>query len=77
MKLKLAGAIAALTLTAGAALAQQTFIAIGTGGVKGVYYPSGGAFCRLVNRGRADHGIRCGVESTGGTVNKINDIRNG
>ena len=77
MKLKLAGAIAALTLTAGAALAQQTFIAIGTGGVTGVYYPTGGAICRLVNRGRADHGIRCGVESTGGSVFNINAIRNG
>ena len=77
MKLKLAGAIAALTLTAGAALAQQTFIAIGTGGVTGVYYPTGGAICRLVNRGRADHGIRCGVESTGGSVFNINAVRNG
>ncbi len=77
MKLKLAGAIAALTLTAGAAMAQQTFIAIGTGGVTGVYYPTGGAICRLVNRGRADHGIRCGVESTGGSVFNINAIRNG
>ena len=77
MKLKLVGALAALSLTAGAALAQQTFIAIGTGGVTGVYYPTGGAICRLVNRGRSEHGIRCGVESTGGSVFNINAIRNG
>jgi len=63
---------------AGAAAAQdQTFIAIGTGGVTGVYYPTGGAICRLVNRDRAEHGIRCGVESTGGSVFNINAIRGG
>ena len=77
MNLKLAGFIAAASLFAGAASAQQTFVAIGTGGVTGVYYPTGGAICRLVNRGRADHGIRCGVESTGGSVFNINAIRNG
>ncbi|SFP43729.1 TAXI family TRAP transporter solute-binding subunit [Tranquillimonas alkanivorans] len=78
MKKYIVGAAAALTL-AGAAQAQddQQFIAIGTGGVTGVYYPTGGAICRLVNRGRADHGIRCGVESTGGSVYNINAIRSG
>lgn len=74
----MAGAAAALALTAGAALAQnQTFISIGTGGVTGVYYPAGGAICRLVNRDRATHGIRCGVESTGGSIFNINAIRAG
>ncbi|MDU8942267.1 TAXI family TRAP transporter solute-binding subunit [Ovoidimarina sediminis] len=77
MKAHFLGALAAVTLAAGAASAQQTFIAIGTGGVTGVYYPTGGAICRLVNRGRAEHGIRCGVESTGGSVFNINAIRNG
>ena len=77
MKLKLAGAIAALSVMGGMAFAQQTFIAIGTGGVTGVYYPTGGAICRLVNRGRSEHGIRCGVESTGGSVFNINAIRGG
>jgi TRAP transporter TAXI family solute receptor len=74
-----AGALVATSLTFGAAAAsaQQTFIAIGTGGVTGVYYPTGGAICRLVNRDRAEHGIRCGVESTGGSVFNINAIRGG
>jgi TRAP transporter TAXI family solute receptor len=63
---------------AAAFIAQdQTFIAIGTGGVTGVYYPTGGAICRLVNRDRSEHGIRCGVESTGGSVFNINAIRGG
>ncbi|MHA7885943.1 MULTISPECIES: TAXI family TRAP transporter solute-binding subunit [Roseicyclus] len=75
----LAGVVAAAAVMGGgAASAQdQTFIAIGTGGVTGVYYPTGGAICRLVNRDRAEHGIRCGVESTGGSVFNINAIRGG
>ncbi|MEL6801930.1 MAG: TAXI family TRAP transporter solute-binding subunit [Pseudomonadota bacterium] len=77
MKTKIAGLVAALSIIGSAAIAQQTFIAIGTGGVTGVYYPTGGAICRLVNRGRSEHGIRCGVESTGGSVFNINAIRGG
>ncbi len=79
MKSYIAGAVAAMSLLAGgAATAQeQSFIAIGTGGVTGVYYPTGGAICRLVNRNRAEHGIRCGVESTGGSIFNINAIRGG
>ncbi|MCF2905365.1 TAXI family TRAP transporter solute-binding subunit [Octadecabacter sp. CECT 8868] len=55
----------------------EEFITIGTGGVTGVYYPTGGAICRLVNQGRRDHGVRCSVESTGGSVYNINTIREG
>ena len=57
--------------------ADQTFVTIGTGGVTGVYYPTGGAICRLVNKTRKEHGIRCSVESTGGSVYNLNTIRAG
>ncbi len=57
--------------------AQEQFVVIGTGGVTGVYYPTGGAIQRLVNAGRADHGVRVSVESTGGSVFNVNAIRNG
>ena len=57
--------------------AADKYITIGTGGVTGVYYPAGGAICRLVNRGKKDHGIRCSVESTGGSVYNLNAIRAG
>ena len=59
------------------ATAQQKFVTIGTGGVTGVYYAVGGAICRLVNKDRAKHGIRCSVESTGGSVYNVNTIKAG
>jgi uncharacterized protein len=75
----------ALGLVAGATLLmsdlasaqEQQFITIGTGGVTGVYYPTGGAICRLVNLDRQAHGIRCSVESTGGSVYNVNTMRQG
>ena len=69
-------ALAATVATAPFAMAEE-FITIGTGGVTGVYYPTGGAICRLVNKGRKEHGIRCSVESTGGSVYNINTVRAG
>ena len=68
--------LAAGALMAPAAVAEE-FITIGTGGVTGVYYPTGGAICRLVNKGRRDHGIRCSVESTGGSVYNVETIKAG
>ncbi len=66
----------AMSLTAMTASADN-FITIGTGGVTGVYYPTGGSICRLVNKNRKVHGVRCSVESTGGSVYNINTIRAG
>ena len=67
--LSFAAGLLALSVTApGTATAQQQFVTIGTGGVTGVYYPTGGAICRLVNQDRQEHGIRCSAESTGGSV---------
>lgn len=73
-----AGGLALAIGLGGAAVAQeQEFISIGTGGVTGVYYPTGGAICRMVNKDRKEHGIRCSVESTGGSVYNVNTIRAG
>ncbi len=76
-KLKLGAAVLAGAMTAASMTVAQEFISIGTGGVTGVYYPTGGAICRLVNKSRKEHGIRCAVESTGGSVYNINTIKAG
>lgn len=52
-------------------------VTIGTGGVTGVYFPTGGAICRLVNKNRKKHGVRCAVESTDGSIYNLNAIRAG
>jgi TRAP transporter TAXI family solute receptor len=79
MKLKFLAAclLGAPLLATSPALAQQKFITIGTGGVTGVYYAVGGAICRLMNKDRKTHGIRCSVESTGGSAYNVNTIKAG
>jgi TRAP transporter TAXI family solute receptor len=57
--------------------AKATFVTIGTGGITGVYYPTGGAIAKIVNKKRKEYGIRCTVESTGGSVFNINAIMAG
>ncbi|WP_428023262.1 TAXI family TRAP transporter solute-binding subunit [Arcobacter sp.] len=51
-------------------------ITIGSGGVTGTYYPTGGAICRLVNKIKKKTGILCSVESTNGSVYNIKTIKN-
>lgn len=56
---------------------DSNVVTIGTGAVTGVYYPAGGAICRLVNRGRKEHGIHCFSDSTGGSIANLNALREG
>jgi len=72
-----ASVLVALTSLCVPAGAQQKFVTIGTGGVTGVYYAVGGAVCRLMNKSRAETGLRCSVESTGGSVFNANAIKTG
>lgn len=69
------GMTLALGITADAQ--DEKFITIGTGGQTGVYFVVGQSICSLVNRGQAQHGIRCTAPSTGGSIANINAIREG
>ena len=72
-----AAGLVALTSLSMPATAQTSFVTVGTGGVTGVYYAVGGAICRLMNKNRAQTGLRCSVESTGGSVFNVNAIKSG
>lgn len=61
--------IVALTLTAVTGAFAREFVTIGTGGITGVYYPTGGAISRIVNQQEnKEVDIRVTVESTGGSA---------
>ena len=57
--------------------ARTTYVTIGTGGVTGVYYPTGGAISKMVNKKRKEYNLRATVESTGGSVFNVNAIMAG
>jgi TRAP transporter TAXI family solute receptor len=59
------------------AQAKTVFATIGTGGITGVYYPTGGAIARMVNEKRDTYGIRATVEATGGSVFNVNAVMSG
>jgi TRAP transporter TAXI family solute receptor len=56
---------------------DATFVTIGTGGVTGVYYPTGGAISRIINKKFGTYKIRATVESTSGSVFNINAVLSG
>ena len=58
-------------------LFSTDFITIGTGGVTGTYYPTGGAICKFVNQYKKESKIRCSVESTDGSLYNLNSLKNG
>src|SRR5215472_10939882 len=68
-------AIAGLLLVAGAALAQQKAIAIGTGGTGGVYYPLGGGLANVLSKNLP--GVQATAEVTGGSVDNLKLIGSG
>ena len=68
-------ALASVALAAPRAVASRAqTITIGTAGVMGVYYPLGGAICRMVNVTRKTHKLRCSVEPSAGSVANIRGV---
>ncbi|MBU0768485.1 MAG: TAXI family TRAP transporter solute-binding subunit [Proteobacteria bacterium] len=56
---------------------KVAYVTIGTGGITGVYYPTGGAIAKMINNKRDEYGIRATVESTGGSVFNVNAVMSG
>ena len=62
-------------LFSGLISAEQAHLVMATGGVTGVYYPAGGAICQMMNQDVKKHGVRCFVESSGGSLENIKRLR--
>ncbi len=73
MKLHLLALLLAV-LTLSSCGEKTNFVTIGTGGITGVYYPTGGAIAKMVNQKKDEYGLRCTVEATGGSVFNVNAI---
>jgi TRAP transporter TAXI family solute receptor len=58
-------------------VSQKDFVTVGTGGVTGVYYPTGGAISRMINAKSEEYHLKMTVESTAGSVYNINAVLNG
>jgi TRAP transporter TAXI family solute receptor len=77
---RLTNALTWMCLTLG--ISSSTFAAapvnltISTGSVSGVYYPAGGAICRLLNKSQKQHQLRCSVTASEGSIANIQKLRN-
>ncbi|MCK4585633.1 TAXI family TRAP transporter solute-binding subunit [candidate division WOR-3 bacterium] len=70
-------AIVIVIIIAGCKTEKTKFVTIGTGGVTGVYYPTGGAISRMINKRFDEYKIKATVESTAGSVFNINAVISG
>ncbi len=61
----------------GAGKAPERVVRIGTNAVNGLYFPTGGALCRMLTRPPNPSAIRCLVESTSGSTANVRGLRNG
>lgn len=75
MRNRILALAAAGLAAAGLALAQQTFITIGSGATTGVYFPVATGIAKMLND--ANVGIRANARSTGGSAANINAIASG
>lgn len=54
---------------------DDKWVTVGTGTVTGIYYPAGGAVCRMINKDSKALKLRCAVESTPGSIYNIDGLR--
>lgn len=67
----------AMLLPPEASAAKSIPITIGTGALTGIYFPTGGAICKMINANKAKHGIACSIESTAGSEYNVKMIEAG
>ena len=67
--------VALCTLMASSGALAATTLTIGTGSVTGVYYPAGGAVCRLINKSADKPRLRCSVQATDGSIANLQALR--
>lgn len=66
-----------LFLSCSLTAAKSEYVTIGTGGISGVYYPTGGAICFLLNQLKSTDPIHCEIKSTAGSIYNISGLRSG
>jgi hypothetical protein len=65
-------------VAAGSAVAGEgRLLAVESGEVSGMFYPEAGAICRMVNKDRDRHGLRCVVEPTAGSQANLTALKGG
>ena len=64
-------------LPGGCKTRKTRFVTIGTAGVTGIYYPTGGAISQMINKKFDEYEIKATVESTSGSVFNVNAVLNG
>ena len=72
-----AALLALFVASCGGSATPVAYVTIGTGGVTGVYYPTGQAIARMINTQQDTYHIKASAESTGGSVYNINAILSG
>jgi len=73
-------AIGVLAFSGGSpAQSASSIFNMGTGGITGIFWQTGGFVCNLLNKSRKTQGhkVRCTVESTAGSVGNIRAVGNG
>src|SRR5690606_28016063 len=69
-----AGPVSAQEAEGTAARPEPRLMRIGTNTVSGLYFPTGGALCRMAGRLR-EAGMRCLVDATNGSTSNIRGLR--
>lgn len=77
LPIRLRRALPLLAATLALPLQAATYLTIGTGPLNGVYYPTGGAICRLLNEESGSHGLHCSVQSTSGSLANLKALAQG